>query len=243
MSIKKYTGTREQWLEKAVKEIYKQLKLKGYTDFIKQASEIKVSFGHMPKGMKNSTIGVCQYTSEDADLDDLDKKGTRHLFIRPTLKANNLEETLDIFQVLAHEVCHAVLPAGEGHKKSFKDLIIGLLKAEGKPTATVRGSEFDKWAKPIVKKLGLVPHIAILEHQKAPKTSIKVACLDECCSAGNERSRKDGFGLVWRVSTSAIKEQKTSQKKLAKIINNEQGVFICPACEGDTIIIAEGDFR
>ena len=152
MSIKKYTGTREQWLEKAVKEIYKQLKLKGYTDFIKQASEIKVSFGHMPKGMKNSTIGVCQYTSEDADLDDLDKKGTRHLFIRPTLKANNLEETLDLFQVLAHEVCHAVLPAGEGHKKSFKDLIIGLLKAEGKPTATVRGSEFDKWAKPIVKK-------------------------------------------------------------------------------------------
>ena len=241
---KTYAGTREQWLEKATSEIFKQLKKEGFSDFVKKEKEIKVSFGHMPKGLKNSAIGVCQYTSEDVKGDDFDNTGTRHLFIRPTLQAGNLKNTLEIFQVLAHEVCHAVLPVGTGHKKKFADLIIGKLKAEGKPTATVGSPEFNKWAKPVVTKLGLVPHIAIVEQAKAPKTGVKIACLNvEECTASTDRSREQGYGYIWRSSTASIKEQKTSQEKLAQVINGETGVFTCPACQSDTEIIAEGNFR
>lgn len=251
-NVKKFKGTREEWLEAGIKEIFNQLRAQGFNDFQKKEKEIKASFGHMPKGLKNTTIGVCQFLSDDIDEKEFlageIKKGTRHIFIRPTLKADTLESALDVFQVLAHEVCHAVLPHGTGHKADFSKLIITLLGAEGKPTATVRGAHFDKWAKPVVRKLGLPPHVAIREHSKAPKTSVKIACLnnlenEEFCSAGNQRSFEQGFGLMFRISTASIKAQKESKGFEPEIVNGETGIFTCPACDYDTVIIAEGEFR
>jgi len=245
---KTYKGTREEWLEDSINEIFKQLKASGFNNFVKKPNEIKASFGHMPKGMKNSTIGVCQYSSEDVKNEDYDSSGTRHLFIRPTLKAGNLENTLDIFQVLAHEVCHAVLPVGTGHKTGFSNLIIKMLGAEGKPTATVRGGAFDKWAKPVVSKLGLVPHIAILEQPKAPKTSVKVACTSpDTCYSATERSRKQGYGLIIRISTASVLQQmeKKWDIKDPELYDGfeEPELFVCSSCEGNTLTIAEGNFR
>ena len=245
---KTYKGTREEWLEDSIKEVFKELKAKGFTDFVKKENEIKASFGHMPSGLKNSAIGVCQYTSEDVKESDYDKTGTRHLFIRPTLTANNLEETLDIFQVLAHEVCHAVLPIGSGHKKPFSDLIIKLLGAEGKPTATIRGAEFDKWAKPVVKKLGLVPHIAIVEQPKSAKTSIKIACLNaEECSGATDRSINQGYGNIFRQSSAVVYQQLADRLGETDYTLSDgeeiEGLFNCPCCMGETITICSGNFR
>ena len=123
-----------------------------------------------------------------------------------------------------------------------------MLGAEGKPTATVRGAHFDKWAKPVVRKLGIPPHVAIREHSKAPKTSVKIACLnnlenEEFCSAGNQRSFEQGFGLMFRISTASIKAQKESKGFDPEIVNGETGIFTCPACDYDTVIIAEGNLR
>ena len=95
-----------------------------------------------------------------------------------------------------------------------------------------------------LKKIGNVPHIALKEHTKAPKTGIKVACINaEECTASTDRSREQGYGYIWRSSTASIKQQKTSLKKVAEIIDGELGIFSCPACQSDTEIIAKGNFR
>ena len=37
---KTYKGTREEWLEDSIKEVFKELKQKGFNDFVKKAVEL-----------------------------------------------------------------------------------------------------------------------------------------------------------------------------------------------------------
>ena len=248
---KTYKGTREDWLEEWVKLTFKKLKDEGFKDFVKKENEIQISFGHMPKGTKRTVVGVCQMLSEDSDIKKLDEKGTRQIFIKPTYSAKTQADNLEIISTVIHEVLHAVLPASVGHSRKFEKVGKDFLKLAGKPTNMGRHNEdgkanpdFDKWVKPLLKKIGNVPHIALKEHTKAPKTGIKIACINaEECTASTDRSREQGYGYIWRSSTASIKQQKTSLKKVAEIINGEIGIFSCPACQSNTEIIAEGNFR
>ena len=112
----------------------------------------------------------------------------------------------------------------------------------------LEGEQFDKWAKPVVSKLGLVPHIAILEQPKAPKTSVKVACTSpDTCYSATDRSKKQGYGLIIRVSSASVIQQ--MQKRMGieepELYDGfeEPYIFSCASCKGDTLTIAEGNFR
>lgn len=96
----------------------------------------------------------------------------KEVFVSPTLS-----DSVRVCDVLAHELCHAILPAGTGHKAPFARLAraIGL---EGKPTATTASADlvatFRRW----IEEEGPYPHGAI-EATTLPKQTTrmrKVAC-------------------------------------------------------------------
>lgn len=112
--------TREQWLEQAVKLIAdKILEPAGYT----VPEKVRVSFG-FPVGNWRKVIGQCFYPECAPD-------GSTHVYVSPTL-----DVPARILDVLLHELGHACIGPGHGHKGPFKAFCrkVGL---GGKPSATV----------------------------------------------------------------------------------------------------------
>lgn len=114
---------------------------------------------------KNKRIGECWSAGQSADE-------TREVFVSPALS-----DPVRVAGVLAHELVHAALPDGTGHKAPFKRLAtaIGLT---GKMTATTEGPEFLAMIGPILKRVGPYPHAALTgsNHRKQGTRLIKVEC-------------------------------------------------------------------
>ncbi len=88
-------------------------------------------------------------------------------------------KALDAAGVLAHELCHAALPANAGHKKPFIQLgeAIGL---EGNPREMLPGAALRAKLSKLINEVGPFPH-ATLDLTKMPKKSsrkrwIKITC-------------------------------------------------------------------
>jgi len=137
-------NTREEWLQSG----------KGHADdlFIgtpAQIRDVRISVG-FPAGKRggrnNEAIGQCHYASED---------GVPQIFIHP-----KLTDPVQIMGVLVHELAHAYLPAGTGHKGDFVKVAkaVGL---EGKMTATTESEAFKADAEQILERLGPYPHAAL----------------------------------------------------------------------------------
>lgn len=140
---------------------------------------------------KNRAIGQCW----DAEASE-DK--THEILISPVL-----DDVMEIAGVVTHELCHACLPPGTGHKGKFPVLArkIGL---EGKPTNTIPGDGFKARVAPLLRKVGDYPHARLNASSPAKKQGtrmIKCVCAD--------------CGYVVRTT--------------AKWINNA-GPPICPTC-------------
>lgn len=84
-----------------------------------------------------------------------DRSGVAEMFISPTL-----DDVAEVAHVTAHEMLHAFLPPGVGHRKQFSRAAksLGLI---GKPTETVAGEELIGTLKKITDRLGPYPHNAI----------------------------------------------------------------------------------
>ena len=142
-------ATRDEWLL-AAKKLLDPL----YTGTPAKVRDVRASVG-FPAGKRSGkslhAIGVCHYDAQDT---------MPQIWIHPEI--DNPARVLDI---LAHELAHAYLPVGTGHKGDFKRTAeaIGLT---GQMTATVAGPDFTAVAKELLAVLGPYPH-SKLTYQEA----------------------------------------------------------------------------
>lgn len=163
MAARRPKITREEWLLGAVKKLAPLFRKHGH-----KLPAIRVSCGFTGAGRKS--IGVCYYP-------DGSKDKTTEIFISPT-KADSMR----VVDILAHELCHAVLGYGKKHGPEFQALAgaIGLQKPW---TATTATDAFKRdVAKPIVKELGKYPHAELngITEQKKQSTRMHKAVCKKC---------------------------------------------------------------
>jgi hypothetical protein len=211
--LKFFEGNREEWLNKVADFIYAEISKEFVCEV--DRDKIKLSIGFMPKG-STKAIGVCHY-EEHSEGD------VREIFICPTRSGSSLANSIEVAQIVAHEVTHAVLPVGTGHNNRFKKIIIDYLGAEGIPTATVSGAKFTLLVQDFIKELGLLPHYSIKTTQGTGSTTVAVRCTGaEACIGASDKSIAQGWGLISRISMAVYK----------KVGDN----FRCMACGSKTVV-------
>lgn len=164
MTTTVYT-TREEWLTAGTVLLEPLFVEAGLT-----VGPARVSVGFpVGKGGRNGgkIIGQCHYAATD---------GVPQLFIHPTLT-----DPVHVLATLAHELTHAYLPVGTGHRKPFA-VAVKALGLDGKPTATVPGDGFKAVATEVLDLLGEYPHAA-LDTSNLPKQGTRlIRC--ECDTCG-----------------------------------------------------------
>jgi hypothetical protein len=140
----KVFSTREEWLVAFAAELEPIIKSRAGLS----RKAYRIACGWPSKGgtkHANRRIGECW--SPDASASD-----TAEIFISPTLSAVD-----EVAHVALHELLHAFLPTGTGHRKPFSQAAkkVGLV---GKPTATEAGEALAATLKAITDKLGPYPH-------------------------------------------------------------------------------------
>lgn len=186
---------RESFLEKAIEELHPLFKKHGGVI----PKNIKVTCGWPTKSAGRSnkrTVGQCIYPQKPG--------GNTELIVSMVV-----DDTTTALDILCHELVHASLGAGHGHKAPFRRLALAI-GLTGKMTATVAGPELVPVLKEIEKKLGKYPHSSIdFDNRKKQTTRmIKVKCTDDEC------------GCVFRTSAKWIKVHKYLP-------------FSCPICFTD----------
>jgi hypothetical protein len=157
--------TREQWLLAAIDALKPKFDSAG----LKVPKKIKISAGFPGQGSRIKRVGECWPPATEKDF--------AHIFVSPLIA----EETgkCGVLAILLHELIHACLPKGTGHRSPFfkhaKEF--GL---EGKASATTAGEELCEHFKTVVKELGPYPHRSISLGGKSAKKQttrmIKLQC-------------------------------------------------------------------
>lgn len=155
--------TREQWLNKLAKLMIPHFNKLGY-----KLPRIAISCGFTSRGSRGNRIGECWYAKDG---------GIAEIFIKP-----DQIDDCEVAGILCHEMIHASLGSEAGHKKPFADAAKNL-GLEGKPKSAGTGPEFEKWAKPLMDKIGPYPHEELkcapdIKHQKHPKL-INLRCIED----------------------------------------------------------------
>jgi len=133
----------------------------------------RVSCGFPSKGGAGSnrkTVGECHYEMNSGD-------GFREMFVSPYLGTS-----VDAIKTLLHEVVHACLGPGKGHRAEFSQAC-KRLGFEGKPTQAVPSDEvWGPFFEAAVAKLGEYPHATsnTAGRKKQATRMIKVACPCGC---------------------------------------------------------------
>lgn len=184
--------TREEWLTKLANLMRDTLFKQAGIAF--ENGEYRVSVGWTSR---RKAIGECWGPQASAAQ-------YREIFISP-----KLFEALDVAATLAHELCHATLPYGVGHKRAFQKHAdaIGLVKPW---TATTPGGTFLRWWRDEASEImGEYPHAGMMRDAGLKKQTtrlIKVHC--PAC-------QDQGSPYLARMSAQAI----------------EKGLPICPIHE------------
>jgi hypothetical protein len=151
---------RQQWLERAVEALRTRFADAGYTT----PQKIRVSIGWPKRAASCGAIGECWATEASSD---------RHneLFVSP-----ELTEGARILDVLAHEMVHATVGTGAGHRKPFKQcaLTIGL---QGPMRATTASPEFTAWTVTLMQRIGSYPAGFLTDSPKQKTRMLKCECL------------------------------------------------------------------
>uniref|UniRef100_A0AAU7VHV8 Transcription elongation protein n=1 Tax=Dinoroseobacter phage vB_DshS_R26L TaxID=3161158 RepID=A0AAU7VHV8_9CAUD len=158
--------TREEWLVAFTKRARVEFKKHGY----EIPENVRMAVGFTSTGARGKRIGECW-------TDEASEDGAFEIFIDP-----KLGDPSRVADVLTHELIHATVGIEAGHKKPFVDCMnaVGLV---GKPTATVAGVDWHKWADPILSDLGPLPHAAIKPgNGKKKQTTRMIKC--ECVNCG-----------------------------------------------------------
>ena len=91
-----------------------------------------------------------------------------------------------------------------------------MFKLGGIPTATSVTLEFSELIKSWLEKAGSYPYIEFVDKRKKQTTRmVKLYCPDIDCGGATEKSRQQGQGTIFRVSSAVV----------------EKGVYLfCPIC-------------
>ena len=103
--------------------------------------------------------------------------GVPQVFIHPSLTNGDMGP----LPTLAHELAHAYLPVGTGHKGKFVQLVRALGLA-GKPTSTSAGEAFNTDMQGIADVLGEYPHAALDVSNMKKQNTRQIKC--ECSECG-----------------------------------------------------------
>jgi hypothetical protein len=136
------TQNREEWLTRVAVYLRPWFEKRGHPIPMK----VKLSVGSLTN--VRSRLGVC-WTKPD-------EEGNRHVVISPFL-----DDAIEVADTLCHELVHAMLPPGVGHRKPFDATCEALGLSEGKGTTRSAGSELRKhlaWI--IAERAGPYPHSA-----------------------------------------------------------------------------------
>lgn len=144
--------SREDWLNRFVQHARPVFAAKGFPI----PAKVRVSIGFTSNGAKGRAIGECWSDAASAD-------GSFEIFIVP-----GQDDGAEVAAILTHELAHAAvgLAAGHGPKFGKAARALGLV---GKLTATTAGPEWDVWARPILKRMGDLPHAKLRGMSSGPK--------------------------------------------------------------------------
>jgi len=177
--------TREEWLTNAAELMAPLFERAGVTP---KPVRISVGFPANKRAGKGKTIGECHYMATD---------GIPQVFIHPSLTDGDMGP----LPTLAHELAHAYLPVGTGHKGKFVTLVqaLGLV---GKPTSTQAGEAFNTDMQGIADVLGEYPHAALdtSNIKKQGTRSIKITCYGHLHTDKNDNP----WPLIWRTPRSNV---------------------------------------
>ncbi len=145
--------TREQWLKAAIEEVrplfaaaLKDLEFPGYDKKPALPSLKILAVGVVP--LNKRVNGTCWPAAASVD------EKTSPIGICASLK-----DPVEIIKTLIHELCHATVGNDQKHNAVFGKLARALDLA-GKLTATTVSEELKITLKPIIKRLGIYPHVA-----------------------------------------------------------------------------------
>lgn len=153
--------TREQWLEALTAALRPIFEDAGY-----KTPSLRVSCGWPSKSIRKR-IGECWHAKA------CDDHKTRHIFVSPVLAV-----ALEVADCFVHELIHACLPDGTGHKAPFKKAC-KTLGLEGPCTATHAGKDLAQRLHAIIDKLGDYPHTKLivgLQEKKQSTRMLKLTC-------------------------------------------------------------------
>lgn len=159
---------REQWLNELAARLDTALFTPAGSPL---PTNLRISVGFPSTRATSPTkrrIGECWYSDASADLQF-------EIFISPTIG-----DGLRAGDVLVHELCHAVLPKGTKHNRTFAKLArrMGL---EGKPTATTASEELAATLHTLIADLGEYPHAELhpmCDRKKQKSRMLKAACAE-----------------------------------------------------------------
>jgi hypothetical protein len=158
--------TREQYLNAFLDEIRPVFAAEGYP----LPEKIRVTCGFPSQNARSALKRIGEHWHADASAD-----GTHEIMISPVL-----DDVWDVTGTLVHELCHAALPLGTGHKGDFPKLA-KKLHLEGKPTSTTVGVAFKSTFGALVESLGDYPHARLnVSSKKTQGTRMLKACCAEC---------------------------------------------------------------
>lgn len=163
-------STREGWLQAAI-DAFRSVAEEVAGHDVPERLYVSVGFPTGTRKGANRAIGQCHYTTKD---------GNSTLFVSP-----ELGDPVRILDVLLHEVIHASLPVGTGHRGAF----VAAMKAwglGGKPTATIaeRGSLLHDALTALARELGEYPHSTLTAAAAAGRKQSTRMKKMECASCG-----------------------------------------------------------
>ena len=211
-------NTAEDYLNSFAKFCVKELAKKNVGDSGAMGKDgIRIHIGDT-RGRSNknynAVLGQCHYLGASGNGE------TRKVEI-----SRELDETVKVLMVVAHEITHAVLHEGTGHKGEFLDGVFGVFKQAGIPTATTVSAEFIQVISPWLKKNGLYPYVKyIYKGRKQSTRQIKCACVDIWCEGATDRSREKGTGTIFYMSSGVL---------------NRVSELTCPVCQGEASVESE----
>jgi len=169
-----------------------------------------------------------------------------------------LKDTLRVLDVVAHEVCHAVLPETTGHYGKFVTLTKKVFKLGGIPTATLPTPAFLMLIKGWLENNGTYPHVAYNDHsQKQTTRMIKLACNNSFCAGSTDASKKQDLGTIFRMSSVIVLNNSELQRdESGEVLQKDVSIYdkngeikgdykyidyyktsiTCPVCQGPSSV-------
>ena len=159
--------TREEWLNRFMDAARPVFASRGLTI----PAKVRLAIGFTSAGQRGKRIGECWSDLASAD-------GAFEIFIVP-----GIDDAARIAGILTHELVHAAVGLKAGHGAVFAKAARAL-GLEGKMTATTEGPEWDAWARPILKRLGALPHAKLTGQSSGPKKQTTRMLKAECDACG-----------------------------------------------------------